>query len=265
MRLVYADVVLISNLLADYTALYITSRLSGLYLKKTKHWISSFAGAFSSLVLIIINTPRILQLVISFLISVFMIYLAFGKKSHLAIIKLSITLNVSGIIMSGFVTVFADSSDLLNSVVIMFVCFLVLAKLVDVLGGMLVSTYKSRTVKIKVTTSKKEGIFEVMTDSGNVLTDPLSGLSVVVLTNKAKRYLIGDDLESYKENRIRFIPIMTAGGTGCLEAFRPESFYIIDTQEKEHKIEAIVAFCSSEKVNFCDKDGVIPQLLIDNL
>ncbi len=67
-------------------------------------------------------------------------------------------------------------------------------------------------------------------DTGNMLTDPVSGEPVSVIDAACAKQILEDDMEN---KGIRYIPYRTVGGDGIMPVFRAEQMEVFLPEEKE--------------------------------
>ena len=122
-------------------------------------------------------------------------------------------------------------------------------------GGFLTKRSQTRRASLEVTLFGKEQSFIAIVDSGNLLRDPLSGKSVIVLDAKRCEGFVSGKLlrcvragelaelgslpEGYAD-KIRLIPASTALGDGVMVALNPERIIIKDAKGF-HSADALVA------------------------
>jgi len=99
------------------------------------------------------------------------------------------------------------------------------------------SKLPAKSCRMTVRVGRRSVVLEAVVDSGNMLSDPISGLPVAVtpesavsplFTGDAVRFFCGDGI-CYDEGwrrRVRLIPCRTVGGGGLLPGFLPDSVVI---------------------------------------
>ena len=127
---------------------------------------------------------------------------------------------------------------------------------------MLSRTSKARHGELKITIGQKLGRFSGLSDSGNLLRDPIGGKAVIVLDRDKAEHTFPllfrreSELPPELAVRVRMIPVKTASGSGLLTAVRPDKITLTcDGEERE--IEALIA-SSKEKISDGGADAVIP-------
>jgi hypothetical protein len=101
----------------------------------------------------------------------------------------------------------------------------------------------AKSVDVEIKMNGKDIVLRAMTDTGNMLTDPLSGRAVALCELKAIEKLFPAEMTDYLRNgefsaricpeivsKIRFIPARgaLAGKTTLLAAFEPDLFTVIN-------------------------------------
>ena len=116
----------------------------------------------------------------------------------------------------------------------------------------------------RITLGRKEVTLNCLTDTGNRIRDPLSGLPVAVVDRKKLGNLVAFsesgglicDPDSPLYTRFRLITFHGAGGTeGVLQAFRPDSFSVSD-----RKVNVLVAIDPAGSCAGTEYDGILPVL-----
>ncbi len=107
-----------------------------------------------------------------------------------------------------------------------------------------------RRVEVKMRFNGKESEFMALLDTGNSLSDPLTGAPVMVVSPHALKNILGENTACFEElspveiielsqnipelrGKLRLIPFSAIGVTGTLPVFRPESLSINGKEDKE--------------------------------
>ena len=121
-------------------------------------------------------------------------------------------------------------------------------------------TKKDMICKIRIRLNGKEKILNAMVDTGNMLKEPITGNSVVVIEKVALydlmpkeildniESILGGDFEKIPENikneyilRLKIIPFSSLGRqNGMLIGIKPEKLEVINEQSEEEKNNAII-------------------------
>lgn len=121
----------------------------------------------------------------------------------------------------------------------MFALLAAVAGILTVRGGRFFGrSQKTKSVILEATLFGKTVVLRAMVDSGNLLRDPVSGRSVIVVEQEKLRGVLPaafyiekgrgwiPDCEAAR--KVRLIPTQTATGTGLLTAFLPDRLLITD-------------------------------------
>ena len=118
--------------------------------------------------------------------------------------------------------------------------------------------------------------FTALSDSGNLVKDPISNKSVIIVDRKIfskiadisifDNFAAGQEAEASKYRSLRLIPIKTAGGSSILVAILPDKMTVsaFDSKKKQNislELDALVA--PSELGKIADGcNAIIPAELI---
>lgn len=111
----------------------------------------------------------------------------------------------------------------------------------------------SEVCRVKVTLGGRQVTLEGMTDTGNLLRDPLSGRAVICADEGAIGSILSHDLAHYlsgkgdpaplsedSARRVRVIPARTAAGDSLLYGFLPDGV-LLDSGSGNMAVEAVIA------------------------
>jgi hypothetical protein len=107
-----------------------------------------------------------------------------------------------------------------------------------------------RTERVTIRAGGRTECVQLLCDSGNLLTDPLTGRPALILTKQSAQRLFP---EAVNDAQIGRIPFDSLGGSGWLEAFQPEEIRREDGSQYEAVIALTTAFLGA------DCDGLIAQ------
>jgi stage II sporulation protein GA (sporulation sigma-E factor processing peptidase) len=126
---------------------------------------------------------------------------------------------------------------------------------------------ESRTVTVNVTYGKRTAAIKAFVDTGNMLTEPISGLEVVFVSMAAGRELFDNDTIALLNCRglrltekLRIIPVMTATGAGLFYGIEIDS---ITLRGQKQGIKAVVCIAKGSLAYGCE--AVIGAGIIDKL
>ena len=145
------------------------------------------------------------------------------------------------------------------------------ATLATCAGGRLLNRRASRSVaELSVTLGKKTLTVSAICDSGNFLTDCVSGRPVVVLDESYtgdffkgfKKIELGDlaFLDGDTAARVSLIPYFTASGEKTMVAFRPQKL-TVKAGARQSEVDALVGFARIKR-SVSDCRAIIPPELL---
>lgn len=263
---VYADVLFLINFSMDFLVFYICSRLAGRRLYPLRSAVASALGGAYGVASLFISAEGFVTSLCDIASLLVICAVAFASKNMRfrdflgrCILFALISAILGGIMTalssmlerSGFASLEYESGDDIS--VWLFALIAAAGGAAAFVGGKRmkrIAAAKSADVEIKV--NGKSVIIRAMTDTGNMLTDPLSGRAVALceleaiaelfssdMTEYWKKGGLSGDLNSEYASRIRFIPARGAlcGKTSLLAAVEPDAVTVIsDNGKKEADI-----------------------------
>jgi len=255
MRIIYIDLHFLINLLLDYLLCLAAGRFSGLRLRRGRYLIAAVFGAVYS-VLVLLPGFTLLNLPASRLLSALLMGLiAYGGEARplrCCFAFMAVSAAFGGAVWA--LSLGAGESLLplsLRTLLLAFaLCYCALSIFFKDRGKL----PERPRVSVRLSFLEKTTEFTVLLDSGNCLSDPISGAAVMSVCPKAL-HALGDEFESLSslepvelmqqsekspslKGRFRLVPFSSLGGSGMLAAFRPESLYI-DGKARQDVIVAI--------------------------
>ena len=227
---VYADVLVIVNLIVNYLLLRASAAVTGHGCRAWRLLVSAFAGGIFSLMIFIENIPVLVNFLIRIAFMLIMVITAFGIKSIKAFLKCCaafflVNSGFAGIMLALCTTVMPNSALYKNGVVYFdisiftltvsaIICYCILS----IISRFLKSKAPQKSVygiKIRYGENSVEG--KALLDTGNTLCDCFSGRPVIIAEKEFIHNLCDDDITSMKN--FRLIPFSTIKGSGALPAF----------------------------------------------
>lgn len=254
--MVYGDVYFIVNFSMDFVSLFIASRVTKNHIGTLRASIASALGAVYAILALFLEKMPIVSVFCSILVPFIMCLIAFGAKrvkSYLVCtgVFFGTSFLMGGIISTVFLAVnkyiigrgvyINGTLDTLYSELPLWGLFLVAA----VAAAFSMCFEK---IAMRRTLSRREQVrledggrcveFTALTDSGNLLTDPIGGRAVIVVTKKVARELLPHrayrvfekndlaSIDSIDLKKVRIIPVRTACGEGVMLGYIPDAAYI---------------------------------------
>ena len=252
---VYADLLFLIDFSMDFLTFYIVARLLRQRPKIIRMCSASAMGGVYSVISLGINVGRLPALVFDIFVCFVMCMTVFLEKDPKRFRKMPLyTLlyfTVSAL-LGGVMTVIygflnrrraSDASVGRNELSLWVFGFVaLLSGLVTLLGGNLLGrTSRAKIGRLTVRLGARKVTFEAMSDSGNLLRDPIGGRDVVVVDGKKARNIVpslalsdAGALPDEMKKRVRMIPVRTASGEGLLEAFVPDDVLLLYDGTEKH-------------------------------
>ena len=255
MRVVYVDTLFFLNLAVDYFLLVLTAKVAGVYIKRSRLLASALVGALLAVLLYFPPLPKALALVLRLAVCCVTALAAFigepGKSwPRLLGIFVMVTLLLAGIVLG--LSELGGGAYMQNGVLYFEISGTVMAlsfMAVYVLSGLVLGkgraspgrSYQEVTAEM----GERSVRFRALTDSGNLLRDPMSGRKVIVVESRAIAPLFGgmtgellqsldalapetalEQLRRCGNTPFWLLPARTAAQNALMVVFRPEKLYI---------------------------------------
>lgn len=280
----YGDVLFLVNFTMDFLTLYITAELLHRDVKKLRLVFSAAAGAVYGVASCFMGGPLILRIAVNIAVSLLMCYIVFGKRTLVpcalfygtgCLLGGAMTA-IFGVIDSlpGTRTVFVDGAYRTVSGDIPIGWSAVVAAIIAVSaiasGRAAKRRRQASEYRVTVTFEGRSAELTGICDSGNLLTEPITGRPVIIITGEAMKgllpaalcscFLSGDplalpDVPAEYIRAIKLIPIESVGGKKLLAGLLPDSVTVSEEQKN-----ALVAVCP-EISGFMGCDALIPAVL----
>lgn len=250
MKIIYLDVLFFLNFLTDYLLCLCSGRLCGLTLKRKRYLLAALFGAVYALVAAMPRSFPLTRPIWKLAAGLVMAWIAFGGEARplrgiLTLLAVSAALGgaVYALTLTNGNTPRISLRMLLVS---FFLCYAFLR---------LLSRFRSRwdsqrKAHVRLSLADRESSFSALVDSGNSLSDPGTGLNVLVVSPLALRpvftcyaplveELSPVDLVEVSEKipplagRLHLLPFRTLSGEGLLPVFRPDALWIDGTEQTD--------------------------------
>lgn len=243
----------------DYLCLYISAKILRRALNAKRLVLSSLLGAVYSVISVFLLVAPWLAILIDLLVCIGMCIVAFHKRGQLRKTLLSsllyflVSMTVGGIMTALYNLVnkldlpfdIADSDGLS---VWGFALLAILAGIFAIFGGNFI--FKKKEIcscQLKIAFDGKEQTFNGMSDSGNLIRDPISGRPVIIIDRRCADgfvdtkilddFIVGIPNKSKVYSGMRIAPISTVSGRSVIVLLRAERITI--TYNRGSKQESI--------------------------
>ena len=262
MKYIYIDSLFFLSLFTDYLLCLITARICRLCLRRWRYLAAALLGAVYSVSVFLpglgFMASRWMELVSAALMGL----IAFGGERRMfrcMAVFLAVSATFGGAIWAlSLQTGALPVIDLR----LLIGCFAVCYTVLSIIARSRSRAADRRTAAIELSLNGRHCCFTALIDSGNCLSDPVTGAEIVVISPRALRPLLpesavlleitdpvefvtaaGDSPEL--AGRMRLIPFSALGGTGLLPVFRPDSVRV-DGEERTGLLAAISAVAAGD-------------------
>ncbi len=244
MTVIYVDILLAINLTVDYFVLFGTARLAGIKFERLKGLLGAAVGACYSLV-IFLDFSKVFFAVTKIAVSILMIFTAFGKRKFGDTFRLLTIFYICGFLFSGFMMfinyVTKSDSFFIKGGIVYFdvsameivVSSMAAFSVAEILKRLFRRGEPEGTFMARIFFGEKSAVLKGFTDTGNMLSDPLSGAPVAVASPSALEKILPQKMlfEMMKSNlsteyKLRLIPCKTVSGCVLMAAFRPDKMIV---------------------------------------
>lgn len=269
-NVIYLDVLIILNLFVNYFLFLGTSFFLHQRKKRWRMLLGAGVGSLFSLLIFADELSFFWMLLIKLPLAALLVWIAFGFQDKALYIKtvfafFGVNFLFAGIMMgiqlllSPTNMLFRNGTVYFNLSALTLVCGTLAAYgVIRLIGYFLNSRVKTKEIrKIVIQADGRETILSGFVDTGNKLTDQISGLPIIICEYQSIREILPTELqESFRNNattgierleghrwasRIRFVPFQVVGHSGMLMAFKPDHFYILsENEDKQEEKEALI-------------------------
>ena len=270
---VYVDLLFMINFSMDFLCFFLTARILSLPLSLPRTLLASVIGGIYSDVALFIRLGAIPSLILDILICLVICAIAFLKKGNASSLPLYIIVYFAiSMALGGFMTAIfnllnkadipleSGTSDGIS--VWAFALLAAVSGILTFLGGRFFRRRSGQTrAEVEIFYGGRRTKLFGMTDTGNLLREPISGKPCIVAdisslsgvipevlaraAREGKISAIGELSQSDSKN-VRIIPIKTALGEGILIALRAEKV-MVNTGNGAKAIDAFVALSDIKK------------------
>lgn len=273
---IYGDIYILINFSMDFLCLYAVSLLTHDKVRIGRLSLAALIGAIYALVSLLPYEIRLLRTLTDILVPIAICFVAFGYYNIKLFVKRVFVFYCISFLTGGFMSaVYFFAGKLLNGrdVVIggrvedvyseiplwVFGVCAVICAIIATLWGRISSRDKHISrASVKIVSDGKICELHGLVDSGNLLTDPLGGLPVIVVSAPVADLLFPVDLDGdYRGGRIRIIPYRTTVGEGMTIGYIPDL-----TEINGRAVGAVLACPDRSVKSFEDCEAIVPASLL---
>ncbi len=261
----YIDVLFAINFSMDFISLFATSHITHKRVLKKRILIASLIGALYSVLEIIYPIKNFwISVSVSMLISFVMCMISYCEGKVASFLKMIVIFWGISVALGGFMSVIYSLLNKLLAEYIenysyehvysgaRFFIIIALTLVASVVFGRAFSSEKNtKSVGLEVEIDGIGYKALALCDSGNLLTEPISGKSVILVSSKCD---LGKKIDSYPELSKRFIPYSSTEKNGLLKGIIPQKIKI-----ENNFVEAVIATVNND---FAGYEACVPTSLI---
>ena len=192
----YVEYVFVENFIIDFILLFITGKLIKRVIIIKRLIVSSLIGSLYVIITYYVGREFMTFFIVKFSISVLMIMIAFDSKGILINIRVIICFYITSLIMAGIISaLYYLTYDKLtvNAIIMsMFTGYAALHFFFKEIKDRITKHNYKRTVNVTIGNNSKT--FRGYIDTGNELSDPVTGKPVMVVNIDCIREILGDEL-----------------------------------------------------------------------
>lgn len=237
---IYADILFITNLYIDFFLLVCVKNFLHLEQSTGRLLLGALAGAACSMTALLPELPAFVSVLLGIAAALLVAAAAFAPVKWPGFCKLSVCYWFFSFLFAGFFLLVYNFLAPANLAVISGVVYLNISPVM--LFGLTLAAYlilsllqkilgpkesDLRFCKLRIENGGQAVILFAKADTGNSLSEPFSGLPVIIAEWEALEPLLPGPVRQFLEHgtadgSLRLIPFEAMGGNGILPAFRPE-------------------------------------------
>lgn len=254
MEKIYVDSLFLLSLLTDYLLCLVSARICSLYLRRRRYFAAALLGAAYSVAVFLPGCGFLSSAVVKLAVGLAMGVIAFGGEDRplrCTGVFFAVCLSFGGALYAMGLSLGAMELWLLP------LCFCACYGGLSLLARLRPRPHERRLAQVELRFLGAGCRFTALVDSGNCLTDPLTGAGVMVVSPHALAEVFGkhaalldipdavtllEAAETRPElrGRFRLISYRALGGGGLLPLFRPEGL-LIDGEPRTDMLAALSA------------------------
>lgn len=295
MQVVYGDVLFFVNFCMDLISLYLAGKVVSVRTPSLGLILASALGGIYGVISVFFPGNALVSVMIGVAMSFLMCFVCYGGRcGRKNFFKAVVVMYAFSLLLGGLITfaynfmgrvfprlleiVGRDSSGSRKTLF-----FLGIAAICGVLTivarRMLAFRTQLKSIKVCVTVEGRQGSFDALVDSGNLLTDPISGKKVIVaglsrlvgvIPEEVVQVIKTRDVSELERlnyrnmKRVRIIPSRSVGNGRLLVGFIPDRIEIQPDINKNERytVDAILAFDGDVAADFGGYSAIVPSSLV---
>lgn len=285
---IYGDVLFLINFSMDFLSLFITGKIMHFKVKTWRALAAASIGGIYGVASLFFPFDGVLLVLANIACAVIMCFTAFKSKGKVSSVLVCCLLFYGvGMLLggamtalysrigryTGYISIGGSISTVFGDIPMwVFALAAALAAVITYACGRLIAR-KGSEERVRITFGflGKSAEADCLVDSGNLLSEPITGTPVICLKREAASDVFPPDIVSAMKNggfgasldmmkRLRFIPSVSVTGGATVIAAVPDFCYI-DTINGQIPKKALIAIDFSD-CDFGGTDGIVPKILL---
>ncbi len=292
-QVVYGDVYFLINFSIDFLVLTLCGRFLRLRRRLVRLVLAAAAGGAYAVYILLPSLAWWQEMVLQFIFAAFLCFVAYGRMPFGSFFRLLISFYGAALLLGGAVNalyallggIFGTAGVGETNAVIsekkaeIFMLYALISGCVFLIAGRILSKRsRTRSMMVEVEENGRRAVFEGLVDSGNLLTDPLSGKAVIVARSEQVRTILPPGAESIlrpesgrtdsipleKRRKLRVIVARGIDGGRTLLGYLPDCIllYSKDQDKNKRAVDAILAIYDGDTQDFGGYGGIVPAALV---
>lgn len=284
----YIDIILIENMIMNYIILFATGIITKIQIKQIRLTLASLLGSLYAIMSYITMVEIYMNQIIKILLSVTMIYIAFGPKNVRNLLKEIVIFYLTSFCFGGaayYLLYYIRPMQTNNINEILRGSYPIKMAILGGVLGFFIITISFKIIKNKINRNSifynieigfkdKKCILKVILDTGNLLVEPITSSPVIIVEEEAIRELISEDIlkkilsfldnnnfeliPEYLKTRCRFIPFSSIGKkNGMIIGIKPDYIKLYEDDNVTIRKDVIIGI-SDQKLS---KNGLYSGLI----
>lgn len=228
----YIDVLFLENLMMDSLLLLSVKKIQKIPVGYVRVFLGAAIGAVLTCVIVLLNLPIVLKYLISYVfITIVMILIGLKQRTVSMIFRSVVILYIITILYGGilyFLRPYIRKVSLFYGTAV--IVYFAADQLLEILSG----TVKQHKNICNITICTTKGTFQLqaLEDTGNGLTDFITGEPVCVIDEKTAKQIFGEQKELQLKNKVRYIIYRTIAGENLMPIVRAREMIVYAKKKK---------------------------------
>ena len=270
-RELFVDTYVIVNALMNWACLYTASKLTGIFAKRFRLVLAALIGSAYAVVTLAAELPRTASVFLWLPASALMCLTAFGRMRPARFFSSVLVTTVCAFACGGIAQGIVNLTGSLDNggkigLSVLLIAVIGLVSAFRFSGELAKKRLSSVRATVRIDAFGKTKRMIGLCDSGNLLTEPISGWPVLIIgASEARGFVPGDYLgfTSPPSENFFAVPLSTLGGSKLIYGFVPQSLVISGAgKRRPHSVNEVIVAVDAQTELFCGCGCLVPARLI---